>query len=65
MPLNVEYKCKKDSKSSFREYLEKIRPHLRDIVGYLQKSGEWKIQLTVKHIFMSSVESNLKPYDLF
>ena len=58
MPLNVECECKKDSKSSFREYLEKIRPHLRDIVDYLEKSGEWKIKLTVKHIFMSSVESN-------
>ena len=37
-----------------------IRPDLHDIIDNLKKSGEWKIQLTMKPKFMSSADSNEK-----
>ena len=30
---------------SVEEYLNKIRPYLKDIINNLKKSGPWKIQL--------------------
>ena len=49
--MNVEYKSKND---------KIIRPDLHDIIDNLKKSGEWKIQLTMKPKFMSSTDSNEK-----
>lgn len=41
-------------------YLENIRPHLRDTIDDLKKSGEWKMHLTMKSNFMSSTDNNEK-----
>ena len=57
---NVEYKTNKDEKLSLKEYLEKSRPHLGDKIDDFKKSGEWKIQQTMKPKFMSSTDSNEK-----
>ena len=41
-------------------YLEKIRPHLDDMIDDLKKSGDWKMHLTMKPKFLSSTDSNQK-----
>ena len=40
------------------EYLNKIRPYLRDIVNDLKQSDTWKIQLTITTNFISSKDDN-------
>ena len=47
----AEYKSEKDKVSSITKYLEKIRPHLHDLIDDLKKSCEWKIYLTMKSRF--------------
>ena len=39
---------------SVNEYLNKIKPYLRDLIINLQKSDTYKIQLTIAIIFISS-----------
>ena len=39
---------------SVEEYLNKIRPYLKDIGNNLKKSDIWKIQLTIVNKFISS-----------
>ena len=36
---------------SVEEYLNKIRPYLKDIINNLKKSDTWKIQLTIANKF--------------
>ena len=43
---------------SVEEYLNKIRPYLKDIINHLKKSDTWKIQLTIANNFISSIESD-------
>ena len=43
---------------SVEEYLDKIRPCLRDITNDLKQSHTWKIQLTITISFISSVDDN-------
>ena len=40
---------------SIEEYLNKIRPYLKDIINNIKKSDTWKIQLTIANSFISSV----------
>ena len=37
-----------------KKYLNKIRPHLKDIINNLKKSDTWKIELTIAINFISS-----------
>ena len=39
------------------EYLNKIRPHLKDI-NNIKKSDTWKIQLTIANNFMFSKDND-------
>ena len=39
---------------SGKEYLDKIKPYLRDIITYLQKADTWKIQIITAINFRSS-----------
>ena len=48
----------KDSKSALYEYFEKIEPHLKDMIDYYKSKGEWKIQLTMRIIFISFIDKN-------
>ena len=41
---------------SVEEYLNKIRPHLKDIKSNIKKSDTWKIQLTIVNNFISSID---------
>ena len=43
--------------SSIEEYLNKIRPHLKDIINNFKKSDTWKIQLTIS-INVTSFKAN-------
>ena len=42
---------------SLEEYLDKIRPYLRDIIIDLHESDTWKIQLTIAINFISSKDA--------
>ena len=55
----AECESEKD-KSSMKEYLEKIRPHVHNMIDALNKSGEWKMYQAVKPKFMSSANTNKK-----
>ena len=45
--------CKSEKKkSSMKEHFEESRPHLREMIDDLKKSGEWKKHLTVKTKFI-------------
>ena len=40
------------------EYLNKIRPYLKNIINNLKKSDTWKIQLTIANNFISSIDND-------
>ena len=52
----IEYESSGDinKKLSMKEYLDKIKPYLRDIIIILQKLDTWKIQLAIAMNFVSS-----------
>ena len=56
---NIEYKSRGDTNKtlSVEEYLNKIRPSLKDIINNLKKSDTWKIQLTTENNFISSIDN--------
>ena len=48
----------KDFKLAIYEYFDIIRPYLRDMIDNHKARGEWKIQLTMRIIFVSFIDSN-------
>ena len=44
--------------SSVEEYLNKIRPYLKDIINNLEKFDTWKIQLIIANKFISSIDND-------
>ena len=52
----IEHKSSgdRDKNLSVKEYLDKIKPYVRDMIINLQKSDTWKIQLTIAINFISS-----------
>ena len=52
----IEYESNGDRNKnlSLKEYLNKIKPYLRDLIIDLQKSGTWKFQLTIAVNFLLS-----------
>ena len=54
---NIEYKSNGDRNKtpSIEEYVNKIRPFLKDNINNLKKSDTWKIQLTIANNFISSI----------
>ena len=55
----IEYKSNgdKDKTLSIKDYLNEIKPYLRDIINDHKTQGEWKIHLTVGINFFSSKDS--------
>ena len=55
----IEYESNGDRNKtiSTEEYLNEIRPHLKDIINNLKKSDTWKIQLMTVINFMSSKDT--------
>ena len=43
-----------------KEYIEKIRPHVHNMIDALNNSGEWKMYQAMKPKFMSSTNTNEK-----
>ena len=43
---------------SVEEYLNKIRPYLKNIINNLRKFGTWKIQLTIANNFIFSIDND-------
>ena len=56
----IEYKSNGDENTilSVEEYVNKIRPYLRDLVNDFKQSDTWKIQLTITVNFISSKDDN-------
>ena len=57
---HIEYKSNGDRNKilSVDEYLNKLRPYLKDIKNDLKKSGPQKIQLTIAINFISSIDDS-------
>ena len=51
----IEYESSGDRNKtlSVKEYVNKTRSYLKDIIYNLKKSGTWKIQLTIANNFIS------------
>ena len=49
----IEYRSQGDKSLSFEEYLDLIRPYLKDLINNHKNKGEWKIQLTAQINFIS------------
>ena len=47
----------KDKSLSIKEYIDKIRPYLSDIINDHKTQGEWKVQSTMAINFFSSKDS--------
>ena len=43
---------------SVEEYLNKIRPCLKDIINSIKKADTWKIQLIIANNFISSIDND-------
>ena len=56
----IEYKSVGDKSKtlSVEEYLNKIRPYLKEIINNFKKSDRWKIQLTISNNFISSIDND-------
>ena len=46
---------------SLEEYLNKIRPYLKEIINNLKKYGTWKIQLIITNNFTFSIDNGNEP----
>ena len=56
----IEYESNGDRNKilSLEEYLNKIRPYLKDIINNLKKSDTWKIQLIIANNYISSLNND-------
>ena len=61
MPLKLDMldASVRNRKLEIKGYLEKLRPHLYDMIGDLKNSGKWKINLSSNLIY-TATESNEK-----
>ena len=53
-----ESKGDKDNKVTLYEYFDIIRPYLNDMIDKYKARDEWKIQLAIRIIFVSSIDAN-------
>ena len=55
----IEYESNgdKDKPLSVKEYLNKIRPYLSNMINDLKTQSEWKIEVAMETSFMSSKDS--------
>ena len=49
----LEYMSNGNNSLSFNEYLELIKPYLRDLINVYKAKGEWKLQLSAEISFVS------------
>ena len=57
---HIEYESNgyRNKTLSVEEYLNKIRPYLKNIVNNLKKSDTWHIQLKMANNFISSIDND-------
>ena len=55
-----ESKEDKDNMLAIYEYFDKIKPYLKDMIDDYKSKGEWKIQITMRIIFISFINRKLK-----
>ena len=48
----------KDANLALYEYFEKIKPYLKDMIDDYKFTGEWKIQITMRIMFISFIDKN-------
>ena len=48
----------KDAKLALYEYFDKIKPYLKDMIDDYKSKGEWKMQITMRIIFISFIDKN-------
>ena len=48
----------KDGKLALYEYFDKIKPYLKDMIDDYKSKGEWKIQITMRIIFIFFIDKN-------
>ena len=53
-----ESKGDKDAKLALYEYFDKIKLYLKDIIDDYKSKDEWKIQITMRIIFISLIDKN-------
>ena len=53
-----ESKRDKDAKLALWEYFDKIKPYLKDMIDDYKSKGEWKIQITMRIVFISFLDKN-------
>ena len=56
--MEYENRGDKDRNLSLKNYLNIIRPYLRDIIDNHKVHGEWKIQLIMRINFISSLDTD-------
>ena len=56
----IEYESNGDRNKTLsgEEYLNKIRPYLKDIINNIKKYDTWKIQLTMVNNFIFSIDND-------
>ena len=55
--MKYESRGDKDKILSLEDYLNTIRPYLRNMINNLKIHGEWKIQLVMRINFISSLDT--------
>ena len=50
--------CDRNKKLSVEEYIDKIRPYLKNIINDIKNPDSWKIQLTITINFISPTDDN-------
>ena len=55
--MEYESKGDKNKNLSQEDYLNIIRPFLRNMINIQKTHGEWKIQLTIQITFISSLDT--------
>ena len=53
-----ESREEKEAKLALYEYFDKIKPYLEDMIDDYKSKGEWKIQITMRIIFISFIDKN-------
>ena len=53
-----ESKGDKGNMLAIYEYFDKIKPYLKDVIDDYKSKGEWKIQITMRIIFISFIDKN-------
>ena len=56
--MEYESRDEKNKKLSTEEYLNKVRPYLKNMINDLKLQGQWKFQLSITINFFSSKDTN-------